>query len=197
MVKVYFSKSLQPLMSQNISHVTLGLLNREYDRASLGSALLNYASERENGLSIETFKTLASTEPIQARHPYGRPFTMKNYARMMFNSNSLPTSKENTKAYFRRYLIIPFNVTITEEDKDVELPQKIIASELSGVLNWMLEGLRRLLKEKKFTESESALEALREYRRKLTVLSFSLKPWVIQKVQRRMISYQLRILQTV
>ncbi|OGV31935.1 MAG: hypothetical protein A3E88_07330 [Legionellales bacterium RIFCSPHIGHO2_12_FULL_35_11] len=45
------------------------------------------------------------------------------------------------KAYFRRFLIIPFQVTIPEAEQDKQLAQKIIKSELSGVFNWVLQGL--------------------------------------------------------
>ena len=73
---------------------------------------------------------------------------------MIFNCNELPKDVEHTEAYFRRFLIIPFEVTIPENQQDKELAKKIIATELSGVFNWALEGLTRLLTQKQFTHSE-------------------------------------------
>ena len=51
-----------------------------------------------------------------------------------------------------------------EEEKDSELAKKIIADELSGVFNWVLEGLNRLLKQKKFSDCDAALKAVEQYR---------------------------------
>ena len=70
---------------------------------------------------------------------------------------------EQTEAYFRRFLIIPFQVTIPEEEQDKQLAQKIIRSELSGVFNWVLQGLKRLLEQKNFTDCEAVRLARQLY----------------------------------
>ena len=138
--------------------------NDSYERADLANKLLNYASEINGKLEAHIFKQLASGEPVQARQIYGQPFTMENYAKLMFNCNELPKDVENTEAFFRRFLIIPFTQTISKEEADPELSQKIISSELSGVFNWMLNGLRRLLSQKRFSDAELIDAQLAEYR---------------------------------
>ena len=45
------------------------------------------------------------------------------------------------------------------------MAKKIIQAELSGVFNWVLEGLKRLLSQKKFTCSEVVNKQLLEYRK--------------------------------
>jgi putative DNA primase/helicase len=82
---------------------------------------------------------------------------------MIFNCNELPKDVEHSEAYFRRLLIIPFNITIPENEQDKQLAQKIIDTELSGVFNWVLEGLSRLLKQKKFTASETVCQERIQY----------------------------------
>jgi putative DNA primase/helicase len=135
-----------------------------YTRANLANKLLNYASEINGDMESDTFKLLASGEPVSARYIYGPPFTLRNYAKLAFNCNILPRAVEHTKAYFRRFLIIPFEVIIPEEEQDRELSKKIVAQgELSGVFNWVLEGLDRLLKQKHFTYSKSVEDALKTY----------------------------------
>jgi putative DNA primase/helicase len=88
---------------------------------------------------------LVSGEPVEARLPYGQPFNLKQYAKLIFNCNELPKDVEHTNAYFRRFLIIPFDVTIPPHEQDKNLHIKIIENELSGVFNWVLDGLNRLL----------------------------------------------------
>jgi putative DNA primase/helicase len=107
---------------------------------------------------------IVSGEPIQARLPYGEPFTLRNYAKLIFNCNELPKDVEHTEAYFRRFLIIPFDVKIPEEEQDKNLHQKIIDNELSGVFNWVLDGLNRLLTNKRFSECEAVKLALENYK---------------------------------
>ncbi len=153
--------------SENVSNYSLQNLTNEngYYRAMLGNKLVNYASEINGKMDTAVFKQLVSGEPVDARLPYGDPFTITNYAKLIFNCNELPTAIENTNAFFRRFLIIPFNVTIPEEKQDKQLAQKIIKSELSGVLNWVLEGLERLLNQKNFTYSENADSILKRYKK--------------------------------
>lgn len=150
---VFFEIISALLGDQNISNYSLKDLSKETHRAQIGDKLLNYASEISGSLDVTDFKALASGEPVIARHLYGKPFTLDNYAKLCFNCNNLPSDVEHTHAYFRRFVILPFRVTIPEQERDKELSKKIIENELAGVFNWVLEGLNRLLKNKKLTES--------------------------------------------
>ena len=105
-----------------------------------------------------------SGETVDARLPYGQPFNMEQYAKFIFNCNELPKDVEHTNAYFRRFLIIPFDVTISESEKNTNLHNEIIDAELSGVFNWVLDGLNRLLTQKRFSECEAARKAVEEYK---------------------------------
>lgn len=76
-------------------------------------------------------------------------------------------------AFFRRFLIIPFRVTISEEKQDKNLSTKIIRNELPGIFNWILAGMIRLLERKNFTTSTIVEEEVKKFRRESdSVLSF-------------------------
>jgi putative DNA primase/helicase len=154
------------LGAENVTSYSLeSLTDRNgYYRAMIAGKLANYASEINGKLETSFFKQLASGEPIEARLPYGEPFTITDYAKLIFNLNELPREIEHTNAYFRRLLIIPFNEVIPESEQDKELAKKIIETELSGVFNWVLEGLNRLLIKRKFTESDSVTKAIDSYK---------------------------------
>lgn len=152
------------LGSQNISNFSLqSLTTKDGSRAMIADKLLNYASEINGKLEGSMFKQLASGEPVEARLLYSNSITIKDYARLLFNCNELPKEAENTHAFFRRFIIIPFNVTIAPEEQDKDLSKKIISAELSGVFNFVITGLKRLLKNKSFTESEIINNQLKEY----------------------------------
>lgn len=154
------------LGAENVTSYSLeSLTDRNgYYRAMIAGKLVNYASEINGKLETSFFKQLASGEPVEARLPYGDPFTISDYAKFIFNLNELPREIEHTNAYFRRLLIIPFNETIPETEQDKELAKKIIENELSGVFNWVLQGLNRLLLNKQFTDSNKINEAREAYK---------------------------------
>lgn len=154
------------LGSENTSSFSLQSLTNEngYFRAKIANKLVNYASEISGKLETAVFKQMTSGEPVEARLPYGEPFTLKQYAKFIFNVNELPKDVEHTNAYFRRFLIIPFDVTIPEHEQDKQLHTKIIENELSGVFNWVLEGLNRLLEQKRFSECKAAQNAIEQYK---------------------------------
>lgn len=150
----------------NVSAYSLQQLTAEkgHHRAEIENKLLNLGTEIGSKLDADTLKKLASGESIEAERKYKNPFIMDNYAKMIFNCNQLPKDVEHTEAYFRRFLIVPFNVTIPEEKQDKELINKIVSTELPGILNWALSGLNRLLSQGKFTVSKESQETLKRYK---------------------------------
>jgi putative DNA primase/helicase len=160
--------------TENITNYPLDSLVKPENRAELEGKLLNYASELKDGIDSDTFKQLASGEPIFTRQLYKPPFIMTDYAKLMFNANRLPKDVEHNEAYFRRFIIIPFTETITAEEKDVELHNKIIKNELSGVFNWVLLGLNRVILNKAFTVSKISSNFLENYKNESDTVSMFL-----------------------
>lgn len=149
---------------ENIQTFSLGTLAKMENRIALSGKLLNFGSEISGKLDVDLFKKLASGEPIEARRLYQDPFTMRDYAKLAFNANTLPRETEQTAAYFRRFLIIPFDQVITEAEKDPDLAARIVADELPGVFNWVLDGLRRVRAQRRFSRAAKADEVLATYR---------------------------------
>ncbi len=164
---VFFEVVNALLGPENVSSYSLQSLTNDngYFRAKLANILVNYASEINGTLETSIFKQLVSGEPVEARLPYGDPFTLTHYAKLIFNCNELPKDVEHSHAFFRRFLIIPFDVTIPEAEQDRELSKKIITQELSGVFNWVLDGLNRLLEQKQFTDCEAVRLQLEQYKK--------------------------------
>ena len=168
---VFFEVITMMMGKDNLSFKGLGDICMKGDkgnnhRAELESKLINYASElNPQGADIEIFKALVSGEPVSARRLYKNVYTFSNDAKLIFNANKLPAETERTHGFFRRFLIIPFDVTITDNKKDIHLHNKIIDSELSGVLNWAIDGLKRLLANEDFTYSGAISEAVEAYKK--------------------------------
>lgn len=137
-----------------ISSYTLTNLcdQKGYHRAALGGKLLNYSSELGGkNCDPDIIKKLISNEPIDAREPFGKAFELKNYCKFMFNANTLPCNMEHSHAYFRRFMFVEFDITVPEEKRNPDLANQIIETELSGIFNWILKGLDRVITQRKFT----------------------------------------------
>ena len=163
---LFFELIIAMLGPNNVSNYSLHSLTNEngYFRARLSDKLLNYASEISPKMDSTFFKQLVSGEPIEARLPYKEPFLISDYAKLIFNTNILPREIENNEAFYRRFTLIPFSVTIPEEERDPTLSQQIIEEELAGVFNWVLSGLERLLINKRLTHSDVVDKSIQEYR---------------------------------
>ena len=160
---VLFDITTALLGETNISALSLESLKTPEKRLPLVGKLLNYGSEVSGNVAPDILKKASSGEPLEFRRLYGDPFTSPNYARLAFNANTLPSETEITDGFFRRFLIIPFEQTITAEEKDPDLASKIIANELPGVMNHVLDGMRRLRASRKFSPCRKADECLRTY----------------------------------
>jgi putative DNA primase/helicase len=105
---------------------------------------------------------------------YKEAINFKNTARLIFAVNKLPYSQAKDAGYYTRIVTLVFNnkfvVNPDPDDKrqikaNPEMIDEIIEKELDGILIWALEGLDRLLANKKLTIPQSSIEALDEYQK--------------------------------
>jgi putative DNA primase/helicase len=164
--------TLTALLGQDhVSHVALqDLAENRFKTAQLLGKLANiFADLDDKSLESSTpFKMLTTGDAMDAERKHEHPFTFRNYARMVYSANRMPRSRDKSYAYYRRWIIIPFEKTFatTEGDgklqKDDELRSKL-ARELPGIFNRALGGLDRLYANRDFTIPKSVAEALATY----------------------------------
>ncbi len=109
------------------------------DLAGLRGARLVTSQETENGRRWAESKIKAMTggDPISARFMRQDFFTYMPAFKLVIAGNHKPGLSGVNEAIRRRFLLVPFTVTITEPDR--ELPDKLRA-EWPGILAWMIEG---------------------------------------------------------
>lgn len=165
---VVFETIMGVLGRENCTNIDLAELtsgsNRDKNIARINGKLLNYCSEvSRKSIASDFAKALISGEPLPARELYGMPFTAYNIPLMMANTNKMPKTSDNTYAYFRRMIIMPFNVTIPEDMQDKNLAYKL-KDEYSGILNWILAGRKRIVSNNfRFTKSSLVEQRLTDY----------------------------------
>jgi putative DNA primase/helicase len=111
------------------------------DIAAMVGARFVAAIESEAGerLDESVVKRLTGGDAITARFMYKEYFTFKPQAKIWLVSNYKPTIRGTDFAMWRRVRLIPFAVTIPEEERDPNL-LKALEAELPGILGWMVEG---------------------------------------------------------
>lgn len=104
------------------------------------------------------FKVATGGGWISAEEKFGDYMQFKNFAKHTFAANKIPPVKDNDDlAYFSRWIIFLFDNVV--DKKDVFLTKKLTSpKELSGILNWALEGLYRILENGEFSYKKTAEE---------------------------------------
>lgn len=146
--------------------------NASPEIAKLRGKRLVIASEIKitHKLNESLIKDLTGGDSISARHLYQDSFVFTPQAKLWLYGNHKPIIKGTDNGIWRRMKCIPFNVIFSESQKDTMLVDKL-SNELSGILNWSLEGLKRLQKsEYKIIEPKAVLDAVNDYRSEMDII---------------------------
>lgn len=151
---------------ERVSSVSLHQLAEGFCLASCHGKLANISTETERNsrIPVGVLKAIISGDTILVNRKYHQPFPAKATARLIVAWNDPPTIEDRTDAFWRRFRLLRFNRRFTDQEKDVRLGEKL-HGELSGILNWALDGLDRLTRVGYFTLPESSREASSEFRR--------------------------------
>jgi len=116
--------------------------------AELKGARLATCNEVEGSAAISeaSVKKLTGGDTLQARRMKENFFRFEPTHKLLMVSNYKPTLSETDEGITRRLVIVPFNVVIPTEQRDLKLFDKL-EKELSGILAWAVEGCRRWQKE--------------------------------------------------
>jgi putative DNA primase/helicase len=111
------------------------------ERADLFGKRFVATIETEEGkrMAEALMKQLTGSDHIRARKMHRDFFEFRPTHKIFLAANHKPMIRGTDHAVWRRIKLVPFNVTISEEEKDKELPDKLKA-ELPGILAWAVAG---------------------------------------------------------
>lgn len=98
-----------------------------------------YERSGRQTLDEEVIKRLTGGDKITARFLYKEAFEYTPQFLIVMSTNNKPTVETADHAMKRRVMLVPFEVTIPEEEQDRLLEQKLEA-ELDGILSWGILG---------------------------------------------------------
>jgi P4 family phage/plasmid primase-like protien len=151
--------------ADNVSHVPLELFGERFQLTATLGKLANIATEvgEVDKVAEGILKAYTSGDRMHFDRKHLSTVQAKPTARLTVTGNTLPRFRDRSSGLYRRLIILPFNVSIPIERQDPELAQRL-GSELPGVFNRAIDGLRRLRAQKIFTEPAICRDAVEEYR---------------------------------
>ena len=178
------------LGSGNTSAISLTQLSdNRFSTSYLRDKLANIFADlpdkavRDTGL----FKMLTGGDLVPYEIKHGGIGQFRNYAKLLFSTNTIPDARDDKGAYFGRWLLLEFPYAFVKKSLDHLLPNERLAKdrdsllkelttrmELSGLLNFALIGLKRLRENGRFSDDRTSDEIKRQYIR----MSNSLKAFI-------------------
>ena len=157
------------LGEDNVSNESLHrLVSRPFSLANLLGKTANIYADLESRSLTSTgiIKMLTGGDKLHAEIKHGETFYFKNKAKLFFSANDLPTLERHDRVYFSRLLLVRTpNVFIPGKTADPYILKKLTTENAkSAWLNRALEGVERLIKQQKFTDSKSIRRELNLYR---------------------------------
>lgn len=164
------------LGKKNVSNIPWQEIGDKFKTAELLGKLANVFSDLPSKSIDDTgiFKVVTGEDYLMAEKKNKNPFKFKPFARLVFSCNELPRNYvDRTEGFYRRLIIVPFNRQIEKSKIDKTLKYKF-QREKEGILNWALEGLKRLYENNfEFSENELTDGVKKEYKRENNnVISF-------------------------
>lgn len=166
------------LGDDNISALDLKNVGDRFSKATLYKKLANLGDDMSDDFISDPslFKKIVTGDRIQAEEKGQEPFEFNPYCKLIFSANNVPRIRDKTGAVQRRLLIIPFHARFDDSDSDYDSQIKYKLQQQDSIeylIQLGIQGLKRVLLNQKFTESEKVQSELDEYAKSNNpVLSF-------------------------
>jgi len=135
------------------------------DWAAMNKMRMVCASELETNKELDTgiVKQFTSKKPMSVRFLNKEFFEMVSTFKVFLETNPLPSVKGDDDGTWRRIKKIPFNHKFSDQDKVIDYDVKFLYPEMSGIFNWLLDGLK-LLELEGENEPDCVKMSTKEYR---------------------------------
>lgn len=153
----------------NYSSIALEKVTERFNVAELENMLANIGEDIDNVAMKDTgtLKKVFAGNSLQVELKGERPYKIAPYATHIYACNNIPRSFDKSDGFYRRWIFIPFNAKFSSADPDYDplIEDKITTDiALSYLLNIGIRGVNRLMKNGRFTEPASVVEALEAYK---------------------------------
>jgi len=171
-----FERMLRGLVpSRFVTAISPFKWSHDYHVAALAGSRLNVVGElpENEAIPAASFKSVIGGDLVTGRHPSHRPIMFTNEAAHLFMSNHLITTKDQSEAFYSRWIIVDFPNSRLRSGLPIDpgLADRIIGDELPGIAFWALAGARRLMANGQFSKSMAHDRLMAKWRRSTSSLS--------------------------
>lgn len=143
------------------------------DRARLRNSKLILTSETPKGMELDAtiMKEMTGDDLVTARYNYGddEQFRMRGIIFML--ANNFPTINDPSVFGSDRVKVIPFERFVPKQERDKTLRDRLREpGELSGLLNWCIEGIHKYRKEG-FDAPEAVVASTKAYEKRCDMVA--------------------------
>lgn len=158
------------LGKRNVSALDLKKLNDRFSTVMIFGKLANIGDDISDEFITDSadFKKIVTGETIDAEQKGQPKFEFEPYVKLLFSANNIPRigKGRDSSAILRRLIIVPFNAKFSSTDSDyVPFIGDLLKSQeaIEYLIQVGIKGLKRVLFNRKFTESEKVQKELEEY----------------------------------
>lgn len=168
--KSTFLKLLVYMIGENnYSSISLDdIINSRFRVYEVAGKLLNIGDDIGNGYipEAETLRKLITGDVITAEQKGKNPIQFFCFAKFIFSANDIPRIKDPTGATARRIIIIPFKNKFDASTSNYDpyfLDKAKTRESMEYLIKVGIAGLKRVIKNKGFSETEETKELLKEF----------------------------------
>ena len=158
------------LGKRNLSVLDLKKLGDRFSTVMLFGKLANIGDDISDEFVTDAaeFKKIVTGETIDAEQKGQPKFDFEPYVKLIFSANNIPRigKGRDSSAILRRLVIVPFNAKFNDQNPDFK---PFIGDTLKGqesmeyMIQLGLQGLKRVLTNRKFTSSQKVQDELDEF----------------------------------
>ncbi|MBR1005100.1 bifunctional DNA primase/polymerase [Bradyrhizobium liaoningense] len=144
---VLMQTALKLLGDNLVSAQRIESLESQFALGNLLGKLLLLDDDVKAGIRLPDgqLKKISEAKTVTGEHKHGPQFNFTIRSLPVLLCNNVPSLADVSFGMRRRLMVIPFDRTFTDEEKDDELFKNIWSGEMSGVLNRAIKGLQRVL----------------------------------------------------
>ena len=152
---------------QGMSSLSPEQWGKEFSQTSLIGKILNICPElpESGAIAGNTFKAVVEGSPQETCYKGRDRFLYRPMCAHWFGSNFMPISKDSSRGFTRRWLMLDFNNVVPKEKQIKKLAESIVADEREAIAAWAMEGLKRLRKQGDYTQPASHKRRMEQLRR--------------------------------
>lgn len=139
----------------------------EYAIAKMQNVRFVTTGETEEGgrLSEPQVKIMTGGDPVNARFPYGNPFTYVPNFKIWMSTNHLPAIRGNDYGIWRRIFLFVFRNIFGEDQKDKSLPDKL-RMDADKILGWCIKGFLMYQERNGLIKAKQTITDTSEFKKK-------------------------------